>query len=124
MPFRRERRLLGVDVEVALLAAREDHLAPLVGEAGEEIEEALALAHAGTVAGSWPGLRDRSSSQPMRSRKTRSRSGSWKISWRSPSYCLNCLSWLVACSKNSRAAFGSAIRSAPPHKTEGGANKL
>src|SRR4051794_41244348 len=81
MPFRRQRRLLGVDVEVALLAAREDHLAPLVGEAGEEIEEALALAHAGTVAGSCKGLRDRSSSQPMRSRNTRSRSGSWKISY-------------------------------------------
>src|SRR3954469_21231061 len=105
MPFRRERRLLGVDVEVALLAAREDHLAPLVGEAGEEIEESLALAHACTVAGPCPGLRDVSSSPPKTTRKTRSRAGSWKISWRSPSYCLNCLAWLVACSKNSRAAF-------------------
>src|SRR5439155_689204 len=111
--LRGQRSLLGIDVEVALLPGGEDDLPFLVGELGEQLEQAVPLAHL-VPATRVEAPRARSSSHPTTSLNTRSRSGSWKSSCSSPSYCLYCLSLEVACSKNSRPPAGSATASAAP----------
>src|SRR5436309_1422405 len=120
MPLGGQGRLLGVDVKVALAARRQHHLALFVGQPRQQLEQLLPLHRGHLPAAARAAPRARSSSQPTRSLKTMSRSGSWNSSWTSPSYCLCCLSFEVAASKNSLPAAGSAIPSAPPKSIRNG----